>query len=210
MKFIKKKNFISGEVPLYVPNLHWMYIIKKPIAILLVIPVLLILRDPILYLFPRDIALLINIYYLQLNLVIAAIAFTILVCRVFLYLFVEYGVTNKRLLMKRGIFRVVTAEIPMDRIESIYCIQGLLGKIFNYGTICISGIGGRMPVFYMVIKPYALRRKIVAIIEKNKAITVTHDDPPKPPDVKPPVVEEPIEYGTYVRISSKYCEKKGD
>jgi uncharacterized membrane protein YdbT with pleckstrin-like domain len=187
-----------------------MYIIKKPVVILLVIPVLLIIRNPILYFFPSDLALFLNFYYLQLNLVIAAIAFTVLVCRVFLYLFVEYGVTNKRLLMKRGIFRVVTAEIPVDRIESIYCIQGLLGKIFNYGTICISGIGGRMPVFYMVIKPYALRRKIVAIIEKNKAITVTHDDPPKPPDVKPPVVEEPIEYGTYVRISSKCCEKKGD
>jgi len=209
MKFLKKKNLIAGEVLLYVPNLHWMYIIKTPVIILLVIPVLLIIRDPILNFFSLDLALFINIHYLQLNLVIAAIAFTVLVCRIFLYMFVEYGVTNKRLLMKRGIFRVVTAEIPMDRIESIYCIQGLVGKIFNYGTIHISGIGGRMPVFFLVMKPYALRRKIATIIEKNKAITVIHGEPPRPV-VKPPVVEEPIEYGTFVRVSSKCCEKKAE
>jgi len=210
MKFIKKKNLIAGEALLYVPTLHWMYIIKKPVVILLVIPVLLIIRDPVLNFFPPDIASFINTYYLQLNLIIAAIAFTILVCRVFLFLFVEYGVTNKRLLMKRGIFRVVTAEIPMDRIESLYCTQGLLGKIFNYGTIYISGIGGRKPVFFMIVKPYAIRRKVVAIIEKNKAITVIHGDPPKPPPPPPDPPEEPIEYGTFVRISSKCCEKKGD
>ena len=110
------------------------------------------------------------------------------------------------IIMKKGVIRLLVAEIPTDRIESIYCYQGLLGRLFRYGTLSISGVGGMMPVFKMVHRPYALRRKIVDIIEKNKAITVVHGEMPKAkPVVKPEPVEqeEPIHrYGTFVRVLS--------
>ena len=219
MRFIKKKNLIESEELLYVPNLHWMYTARKPLSFLLLIPVLFIIRAFLLFLMPMDFfyygfGVLLNQNILLLILGIVIIAFVILAWRIFLYLSVEYGVTNKRLLMKRGIFRVVTAEIPMDRIESIYCVQGLLGKLFKYGTICISGVGGRMPIFFMVTKPYALRRKIVEIIEKNKTINVIHGDLPKPKPVvkeKPVAAEEPVyRYGTFVRMLSDGPKKAGD
>ena len=61
-----------------------------------------------------------------------------------------------------------------------------------------------MPVFHMVCRPYALRRKIGDIIEKNKLVTVVHGDLPKTtPVIKPePVVEEhpDYRYGTFVRV----------
>ena len=171
MTFIKGKNMIEGEELLYTPILHWMFIVKSTVLFLLLIPVLLIVRAFLLSYIPVDLVYLRlildeNIIYLILGVVI--VASIILVWRIFLYMSVEYGVTNKRLMMKKGILRIFTSEVTMDRIESIYCIQGLLGMIFNYGTIRISGIGGRMPVFFMVMKPYALRRKIVEYIEKNK------------------------------------------
>ena len=107
-------------------------------------------------------------------------------------------------MVKNGVICLFTAEIPTDRIESIYCTQGLLGRIFRYGTIIISGIGGMKTVFYMVCRPYAVRRKIVEIIEKNKTVTVVHGDLPKAqPVVKPEPVaeEEPMyRYGTFVRV----------
>ena len=127
----------------------------------------------------------------------------VFVCRIFMYLCTEYGVTNKRLIIKKGVLCAIAAEIPIDRIESICCIQGLLGMIFNYGTIRVSGIGGNMLAFRMVGRPYALRRKIAKIIEKNKAITVIHGELPrvKPPIKPEPVEEEPIyRYGTFVRV----------
>ena len=210
MTFIKSKNLIEGEELLYVPILHWMYTVKHTVLFLLLIPILLIVRAFILSLIPTDLVYLTlffneNFKYLILGVIL--IAFLILACRIFLYLSFEYGVTNKRLLMKKGIFRIFTSEITIDRIESIYCIQGLLGMIFNYGTIRISGIGGRAPVFFMVTKPYALRRKIVEIIEKNKTITVIHGDLPEPKPVarqKEAEEEEPVyRYGTFVRILSK-------
>jgi uncharacterized membrane protein YdbT with pleckstrin-like domain len=128
----------------------------------------------------------------------------IFVCRIFLYLNTEYGVTNRRILLKRGVIRLMVMEIPTDRIESIYCVQGLLGRIFRYGTLYVSGIGGIRPMFFMVARPYSLRRKIVEIIEKNKTITVVHGDIPKikmPAKPEPVVETEPMyRYGTFVRV----------
>jgi uncharacterized membrane protein YdbT with pleckstrin-like domain len=137
---------------------------------------------------------------------LAALALVLLVffCRIFQFLSTEYGVTNKRLLIKKGIIRVVVAEIPFDRIESIYCLQGLMGRIFNYGTICVSGVGGMKPLFYMVSRPYILMRKIADIREKNKTITVVHGRlPVGEPVPKEELVqrEDPLyRYGTFVRV----------
>jgi uncharacterized membrane protein YdbT with pleckstrin-like domain len=187
MKFIRKKNLMEGEEVLYVPQLHWAYTVKP---LLLSLPFFLILfivwytANPAAYstLVETEIALDILVRYIF----IAGLLFflVVFVCRIFRYLCTEYGVTNKRLILKKGVFRINVAEIPTDRIESMYCIQGMLGRMLRYGTVCISGIGGKTPSFFMAARPYALRRKIVDIIEKNKTITVIHGDISR---VKPPV-----------------------
>jgi len=205
MKFLKKRNLQENEELLYVPGLHWFYTIKYMILSLPLFVILLILWS-----YAEDYAAsgwfpgvetVEDFQYILRYAFLAAVLFVLLVfiCRIFMYICVEYGVTNKRLLIKKGVIRIVAAEIPIDRIESICCTQGLLGMILNYGTLRISGIGGSMPAFRMVSRPYALRRKIVRIIEKNKAITVIHGDlkPPAPEPVK----EEPIyRYGTFVKV----------
>jgi uncharacterized membrane protein YdbT with pleckstrin-like domain len=210
MKFIRKKNFHEGEELLYVPRLHWIYTVRHMVAALPFFVLALILwgaADSIavstgLGLTGAVIKAAIK-YALLVAILIALLMF---VYRIFFYLCAEYGVTNRRLIIKKGIIRIAIAEIPFDRIESIYCFQGLLGRIFHYGEICISGVGGTMPVFGMVARPFALRRKIVEIIEKNKAITVVHGELPKPPPVVKPeklVEKEPMyRYGSFVRVIS--------
>jgi uncharacterized membrane protein YdbT with pleckstrin-like domain len=197
---------MEGEEILYTPLLHWVYTVKP---LILSLPFFLILfiwwftSEPVVYastLVESEIAQDVLIRYIF----IAGLLFflMIFVCRIFQYLCTEYGVTNKRLILKKGVFRITVAEIPTDRIESIYCIQGLMGRMFRYGTVFISGVGGRMPTFFMAARPYALRRKIVDIIEKNKTITVVHGDMSRvKPPVKPVVEQEPIyRYGTFVRV----------
>jgi len=195
---------MEGEELLYTPLLHWAYTVKP---LILSLPFFLILfiwwltSEPAVYTSPlaeAEIAGDILVRYVF----IAGLLFFLLifVCRIFQYLCTEYGVTNKRLILKKGVFRITVAEIPTDRIESIYCIQGILGRMFRYGTVFVSGVGGKTPSFFMAARPYALRRKIVDIIEKNKAITVIHGNMSR---IKPPVkpVEEPIyRYGTFVRV----------
>ena len=210
MKFIKKKNMQEGEELLYVPQLHWMFTVRHMVLSIPFFLILLILwvtagssADSLALLGLANVIILKTIIK-RVFLTTVLIILVIFVWRIFQYLSVEYGVTNKRLIMKKGVIRLFIAEIPTDRIESIYCYQGLLGRLFRYGTLSISGIGGKMPVFKMVHRPYALRRKIVDIIEKNKAITVVHGDLPKTkPAIKPePVIEEePLyRYGTFVRV----------
>ena len=198
---------LEGEDLLFVPDLHWMYVIKPAVLFLLLISVLLIVWWVVTpsYAFNANtpfIGSYVGIFSGYMFWIIAVITAIILVCRILLYIGIEYGITNKRLLMKRGSIRIRTAEIPMDKIKSVYCQQGLLGRIFNYGTICIAGTGDKMLVLFMICKPYAIRRKIVSIIEKNKAITVVHGELPKPVVIPEPVVEEepPYRYGTFVRI----------
>ena len=209
MKFIRKKNMQEMEELLYSPQLHWMYTIRHMVISLpffIALLIIWIIAGKYTGFFGLG-TLIIQSAVKHLFLAALIAVLVVFIWRIFLYLNTEYGVTNKRLIIKKGIIRMVVAEIPVDRIESIYCLQGLMGRIFNYGTICISGIGGMMPVFYMVIKPYTLRRKITGVIEKSKTITVVHGDLPKQ---KPVVKEKPAEkkkeqepafrYGTFVRI----------
>jgi uncharacterized membrane protein YdbT with pleckstrin-like domain len=208
MKFIRKKNLMEGEEILYTPLLHWAYTVKPLIFSLpffLVLFILWVTADPVTYsstLTDIQIALTFQDFIRYLFIVGILVVVVIFVCRIFRYLCTEYGVTNKRLILKKGVFRITVAEISTDRIESIYCIQGIMGRVFRYGTVFISGVGGKTPAFFMVARPYAFRRKIVDIIEKNKTITVVHGDMSRiKPPIKPAVKEEPIyRYGTFVKV----------
>jgi uncharacterized membrane protein YdbT with pleckstrin-like domain len=205
MRFIKKKNFLDGEELLYAPKLHWMFMLKH---VILSLPFFLILficwrmaESRTLFNFAE--AEIIKAGLLYTFLFALMIVLIVFLCRLFQFLCTEYGVTNKRLMIRTGVFKINTAEIPTDRIESIYCQQGILGRIFRYGTLCISGVGGMKPLFYMAARPYALRRKVVDFVEKNKLINVVHGSiprlaPVKPP--KPPKEDPPYLFGTFVRV----------
>ena len=209
MRFIRKRNLQEGEELLYAPSLHWMYPIRH---IVLSLPFFLVLfflwefaaayADLVGEMFGAAIVMLAQTIIRNVFLAVFFVVALVFVWRIFLFLSTEYGVTNKRLIIKRGIVRLVVSEIPTDRIESMHCVQGLLGRLFRYGTICICGVGGRMPMFRMVCRPYMLRRKIVDIIEKNKTVTVVHGEIPRPQPAPEP--ESLIyRYGTFVRVLQK-------
>lgn len=53
----------------------------------------------------------------------------------------EQGVTNKRVIHKSGIFSRKTKEMRLTSIESIFITQGIIGRIFGFGTVTITGRG---------------------------------------------------------------------
>src|ERR1044071_5975096 len=57
------------------------------------------------------------------------------------YKSVELAVTTKRLIVKHGFVRRQTVEINLNRVESVQVEQGLLGRLFNFGTLIVSGTG---------------------------------------------------------------------
>jgi membrane protein YdbS with pleckstrin-like domain len=50
----------------------------------------------------------------------------------------ELGVTDRRVIEKSGVLSVTTAETTLDKVQNVSFKQGILGKVFNYGTVVIQ------------------------------------------------------------------------
>lgn len=77
----------------------------------------------------------------------------------------EYAVTNKRVLIKVGFIRRNSLEIFFHKIESIITNQSICGRIFNYGTVIISGTGGSKDPFCYIPNPLEFRRQVQTQME---------------------------------------------
>ena len=79
----------------------------------------------------------------------------------------EYGITNKRVLMKVGFIRRLSLEIYLQKIESVKIYQSVSGRICGYGSVIISGVGGSKDPFNNIPNPLEFRRKIQEQLEHN-------------------------------------------
>jgi uncharacterized membrane protein YdbT with pleckstrin-like domain len=70
----------------------------------------------------------------------------------------EFAVTNKRIIVKVGILRRRTVEILLRQVEALEVDQGILGRIFGYGTLLIIGTGGTRESFDRIGGPLDFRR----------------------------------------------------
>jgi uncharacterized membrane protein YdbT with pleckstrin-like domain len=75
----------------------------------------------------------------------------------------ELVATDRRVIYKRGLIRRFTAEMNMEKVESVLVEQGILGRIFNYGTITIRGTGGGMEPLPNIGDPIAFRNHVTAV-----------------------------------------------
>jgi uncharacterized membrane protein YdbT with pleckstrin-like domain len=76
------------------------------------------------------------------------------------YIFSEFAVTNKRVLLRHGFFSTRSAELMLQKVESIVVAQGLGGKIFGYGAIVVIGTGGSREEFKDISEPVGFRRVV--------------------------------------------------
>jgi Bacterial PH domain len=70
-------------------------------------------------------------------------------------------VTDKRLLLKKGIILTKTIQFNINQIESSEVDWTILGKLLNYGTIIISCSGGRIECIRNVANPLRIQEKLV-------------------------------------------------
>ena len=77
----------------------------------------------------------------------------------FMYQFSEYGITDKRIVMKTGWIQRRSIEIFLEKVEAIYIDQTIMGRIFAYGTIIIVGTGGSKDPFLYVPHPLEFRNR---------------------------------------------------
>lgn len=72
----------------------------------------------------------------------------------------EFGVTNKRLVLKTGVIKRKSQETQIKKIEGISVEQGVIGRVLGYGTIVVTGTGGGMSRFANISDPFTFRKRI--------------------------------------------------
>lgn len=77
--------------------------------------------------------------------------------------FLEFGVTNKRVILKTGIISRRTDEMKLTSIETVEIIQGILGRIFGFGNVKVTGRGVSNLVFKNIDDPMSVKRQIESI-----------------------------------------------
>ncbi|RMH31205.1 MAG: PH domain-containing protein [Nitrospirae bacterium] len=70
-------------------------------------------------------------------------------------------ITQYRIVAKTGFLRKQVLEIRLPQLESIQVKQGILGRLFDFGTLEIAGSGGTHGVFYGVKRPNWARNWII-------------------------------------------------
>ena len=84
------------------------------------------------------------------------------------YLTTEIVITDKRIIVKEGWISRTTMEINLSNVETIQVDQGILGRIFNYGNLVLSGAGDPQSIISGIIDPLDFRRNVFEVQETGK------------------------------------------
>ncbi len=79
----------------------------------------------------------------------------------------QLAITDKRMVAKVGLINTEVLDLPLDKINSIYVKNGLFGKIFRYGTLCVSTSMGITNYPY-IKDAFKVRSQIIEEIETYK------------------------------------------
>ena len=81
----------------------------------------------------------------------------------------ELAVTNKRVVAKFGFIRRSTVEIGVRKIESIQVHQGILGRMFDFGSIVMAGSGNPQAPIPGISAPMQFRKRFLELQEAEGA-----------------------------------------
>jgi len=112
-------NLMSGESLIYRAKLHWI-IFARPV-IWLIVAVLLLGSG-------GDAATAWGGFFLLLAILDGIASFID-------YSTSEFGITNKRVLVKVGLIRRKSLELLLSKVEGIQVSQGILGRLLDFGSV---------------------------------------------------------------------------
>lgn len=65
----------------------------------------------------------------------------------------EFAVTNRRIVIKRGILSAHVDQLSLSSIEGADLDQGIIGRLFGFGSLAIEGRGEGVLAFPTMAKP---------------------------------------------------------
>ena len=75
-------------------------------------------------------------------------------------IFTEYLISDKRIIIKKGVVTRTVKEINLSSVETVTVNQGVIDRIFKTGGIAISGRGSEIINIMNIDEPFNVRKKI--------------------------------------------------
>lgn len=72
----------------------------------------------------------------------------------------EICITTDRLILKRGVIARHVDEMSVDRIEGVNVVQGVLGRMMDFGFVVVRGMGVGEVVLPQIEDPIGFRKSI--------------------------------------------------
>jgi len=102
-------------------------------------------------------------FWLYVAGVLGVIALILLAREWFAQWTTEIAVTDRRIISKEGFIRRSTVEMHMDKVESVDVEQTILGRILDYGTVTVKGVGTGFEPLPTIAAPLDLRNHITGV-----------------------------------------------
>lgn len=161
-------HLLSGEQIIYRARLHWIIFGASIIMVALGLVLAIVLQS-------------IQPGYWFLGLALVGIGLLLAIGPAIRYISSEFAVTDKRVLAKHGFIERESIETLLSKIEAIGVDQGIIGRVFDYGSITITGTGGTEEFFPRISQPLEFRRQIqsqvVALDERRGNQPVVQGSP---------------------------------
>ncbi len=146
-------NLLSGETVAYRAQLHWIVYLRPAFILFLA------LVDAIF-------AMSLSREWRGVMLIIAGVvgavaALDFIAARVRI-LSSEFAVTNKRVIIKLGLFTRRTLEMNLVKVESVGVEQSFLERALGCGTIVVIGSGGTKEWYSRIAAPLEFRKAVEA------------------------------------------------
>ncbi len=81
----------------------------------------------------------------------------------------ELAVTTRRIIVKHGFISRQTIEINLSKAESVQVDQSVWGRMFNFGTLVISGTGTSHAPLTGIAEPMAFRKAFIEAQDAGKS-----------------------------------------
>ena len=147
--------FIYSRIPDKISNiLQYQYDIIEYLSSVIPPNIITQLHDNIIKFFLFDVLQILGVILFVL------LAFPVWFSNYITYSSSEFGISNKRVLIKMGFIKRNSFETLLSKVESIGVEQSILGRFLNFGTIIITGTGGSKEYFYQISNPIKFRKKV--------------------------------------------------
>src|SRR6266481_4181436 len=143
-----------GEKVLYSTNAHWVFYLPAIGAWILAIVLFILSRGATV-----DGLILLC---LAASAVVAIVALYWTARAWFHRFTTETDVTNMRVVHKTGFIKRRTFEMALDKVASVDVNQSILGRVLNYGSVTMRGVGEGAETIDTIASPLDFRNHITA------------------------------------------------